>query len=178
MSNCIERFRPEITKGNDDLDNLYSVEKSEIDVLNSKIRVEIDNNYLESCNLDGMTRWENLYKQKHNYDYSLAQGKELLRNYIIFKPPFTKQRLQEIFETIWGVGNYTFVLYPETFELIVDIYTTDPIVYLKFKKDVRNVIPANIYLIFSIQYTYLYLNRNFTYNQLEELTYGDLSQYA
>lgn len=180
MSNYIERFRPEVTKGNDDMDSLYLVQKNEIENLHSNIRTEIDNAYIVSCNSDGITKWEKIYKRKHNYDYDLEQRKELLRNHIIFKPPFTKQRMQEILETIWGSGNYTFVLYPDRFELIIDIMTTDPIVYLNFKQDVRNVVPANIYLIFSIQYTYLYLNRNYTYNKLEtdKLTYGELSQYA
>lgn len=180
MSDYIERFRPKITKGNDDLDSLYSVEKNEVENLHSSIRTEINNCYLETCDSNGITRWENQYKRKHNYDYTLAQRKELLRNHIIFKPPFTRQKLNEILRTIWGEGNYTFELRPDEFELVIDIFTTDPIVYLKFKNDVRNVIPANIYLIFSIQYTYLYLYRNYSYNRIEteNLTYGDLSQYA
>ena len=43
MSNYIERFRPEVTKGNDDMDSLYLVQKNEIENLHSNIRTEIDN---------------------------------------------------------------------------------------------------------------------------------------
>jgi len=179
MSNCINRFIPEIMADNDDMKSLYAVEKSEIDNLHSSIRIEINNNFISSCNVSGITKQEKIYNIKNNSDYTLEERKELLMNKIYFKPPFTKQRFMEILKNVWGEENYTFILYPETYELIIDIFTTDPLIYLKFQKYVRDVVPANIYLIFSIQYTYLYLNRNYTYNRLEnEMTYGELSQYA
>ncbi len=180
MSNYINRFIPAIMKDNDDMNSLYEVQADEVENLNSGTKTEINNCFISTSNLDGISRWEKIYNLKNNTDYTLDERKNLLMNKIYFKPPFTRQRFMEILSNIWGEGNYTFILYPNQYELIIDIYTTDPVIYLKFKKYVRDVVPANIYLIFSIQYTYLYLNRNYTYNRIEteNLTYGDLSQYA
>ncbi len=177
MSNYINRFVPAIMKNNDEMNSLYEVQADEIENVNDDVKDVIDNCFIKSCNLNGISKWEKIYNLKSNSDYTLEQRKELLMNKLYFKPPFTRQRFMEILENVWGEGNYTFMLYPN-FELIIDIYTTDPLIYLKFQKYVRDVVPANIYLIFSVQYTYLYLNRNYTYNRLESLTYGDLSQYA
>lgn len=180
MSNYVKRFQPDVMSNNDDMKSLYQAQSDEIENLNSSIKTEINNNFISSSNSDGVTRWEKIYNLRNNSDYTLEERKELLMNKIYFKPPFTRQRFMQILENVWGDGNYTFVLYPDIYELIIDIYTSNPLVYLKFKKYVRDVVPANIYLIFSIQYTYLYLNRNYTYNRFESenLTYGDLSQYA
>lgn len=179
MSNYVKRFEPEVMSNNDEMNSLYQAQGSEIEDLNSDIKTEIDNNFISSSNSEGMSRWEKIYNLKNNSDYTLDERKELLMDRIYFKPPFTRQRFMEILQNVWGEGNYTFALYPDIYELIIDIYTTNPLIYLKFKGYVRDVVPANIYLIFSIQYTYLYLNRNYTYNRLEnEMTYGDMSQYA
>ena len=99
-------------------------------------------------------------------------------NTLLFKPPFTRQRLNDTLYNIWGRGNYQFEIYPDDFRVIIDIDTQDPVIYLQFTKLVRRIIPANIFLIFSIQYTYLFLQRNKTYNQMQELTYQELSQYS
>lgn len=176
--NFVERFAPKITQDNETMKALYGVQKDEIQSVNDEIQINIDNTFLQSLNLYGIQKWEKILKLESNADLDINTRKELLLTKRRFRPPFTRQNLQKILESVWGNGNYTFEIYPNEFQLIIDIHTNEPEVYLKFQKYIRSLIPANTYVIFSIQYTYLYLYRNYTYNKLSVFTYGELSKYS
>lgn len=176
--NFVERFAPEIMHDNETMKALYGVQKDEIQSVHDEIQINIDNTFLQSLNLYGIQKWEKILKLESNADLDLNTRKDLLLTKRRFRPPFTRQNLQRILESVWGKGNYTFEIFPNDFELTIDIHTNSPEVYLKFQKYIRSLIPANMYVIFSVQYTYLYLFRNCSYNNLERLTYGELSQYA
>ena len=179
-NNYVKRFTPEIYKENDELKALYNVQAGEIENIHLDKRKIFRNNFIKIADINGVEQYENIYNILPNVDYTTEERRENVKNKMLWKPPFTRQRLMEILQNIWGKGNYFFEIKYEDFEVIIDINTINPIVYLQFQINVRNVIPANMYIIFAIQYTYLYLNRNYTYNRLEteNLTYGDLSQYA
>ena len=176
--NFVERFAPEIMHDNETMKALYGVQRDEIQSVHDEIQINIDNTFLQSLNLYGIQKWEKILKLESNADLDINTRKELLLTKRRFRPPFTRQNLQRILESVWGEGNYTFEIFPNDFELTIDIHTNSPEVYLKFQKYIRSLIPANMYVIFSVQYTYLYLFRNCSYNNLERLTYGELSQYA
>lgn len=178
MTDYVKRFRPAVNEENDDFTALYSVHAGEIETLYGRVRKITDNLFISTCDVDGVKRWEKFYDIKQNKDYTLEERKAIVLNKVLYRPPFTRQRLLEILETIWGKGNYVYQLYPDDYTLIVDINTMNPIIYLQFSRQLRNVVPANIYLILSIQYTYLYLGRNYTYDSLSGLTYEELSRYS
>lgn len=178
MIDYVFRSVPEILKENDTMKNLYGVEKEEIKKLNDEIIRVINNSFISSADIDGVIKYEELRNIKPNVDYSLEIRKANVLNKMLFKPPFTRQRLDSILKSIYGEGNYYFEIIANEFRVIIDIDTSIPEIYLQFSKDIRNIVPANMYLIFSIQYAYFYLNRNFTYNKLSELTYSELSQYS
>ena len=174
----VERFAPEIMKNNETMKSLYSVEKETISQLHTDIDIVLNNTYLISLNYYGIQKWEKVLGLESNADLDLNIRRELLLTKRRFRPPFTRQNLQKILESVWGKGNYTFEIYPNDFQLIVDVHTNSPEVYLKFQQYVRGLIPANLYVIFSVQYTYLYLYRNYNYNNLSALTYAELSKYS
>ena len=176
--NFVERFAPKVMQDNETMKALYGVQKDEIQSVHDEIQINIDNTFMQSLNLYGIQKWEKILNLESNADLDINTRQELLLTKRRFRPPFTRQNLQKILESVWGEGNYTFEIYPNTYELTIDIHTNSPEVYLKFQKYIRSLIPANMYVIFSVQYTYLYLFRNLSYNNLERLTYGELSQYA
>ena len=178
MIDYVNRYRPELSKGNNDFDAIYSSQKNEILSLREESKKIANNLYVSTSDLDGVKRWEKFFNIKQNKDYTLEERRMIILNKILYRPPFTRQRLTEILETIWGKGNYIYELYPDDYRLLIDIDTNNPVIYLQFSRQLRNIIPANLYLILSIQYTYIYLKRNFTYNQLGSLTYEELSQYS
>lgn len=177
-ANYVVRYSPDVLKDNKTMKALYGTQKDEIETLHDEIQANIDNTFLESLNYNGIVKWEKVLNLESNADLDLNTRRDLLLTKRRFRPPFTRQNLQRILESVWGEGNYTFEIFPNTYELTIDIHTNSPEVYLKFQKYIRSLIPANMYVIFSVQYTYLYLFRNCSYNNLERLTYGELSQYA
>ena len=178
MSDWVKRYVPKIYNGNDTMDAIYSVQEKEIAKLRAAAKHIFDNLFIMTMDVEGVAKYEQFFNVKPNAFQTLEERKMILLNKILYRPPFTRQALQRILENIWGKGNFIWELDPDNYKLIVDIDTNNPTIYLQFSQQVREVVPANIYLILSIQYTYLYLSRNYTYEKMEELTYGDLSQYS
>lgn len=174
----VKRFSPELLKDNKTMDAIYSVQLEEIENLLYELFTVFDNNFVSSLNLKGIQLWEKLLGLESNSKLSVNLRHELILTKRRFRPPFTRQNLQVILESVWGKGNFIFEIFPEEYQLIIDIHTNEPEVYLKFQNYIRNLIPANMYVIFAIQYTYLYLNRNKTYSQLEDIDYKELSRYS
>lgn len=174
----VKRFSPELLKDNKTMNAIYSVQLEEIENLLYELFTVFDNNFVSSLNLKGIQLWEKLLGLESNSKLSVNLRHELILTKRRFRPPFTRQNLQVILESVWGKGNFVFEIFPDEYQLIIDIHTNEPEVYLKFQKYIRNLIPANMYVIFAIQYTYLYLNRNKTYSQLEDINYKELSRYS
>ena len=177
-ANYVVRYSPDVLKDNKTMKALYGTQKDEIETLLDEIQANIDNTFLESLNYNGIVKWEKVFNLESNADLDLNTRRDLLLTKRRFRPPFTRQNLQKILESVWGKGNYVFEIYPNEFQLIIDIHTNEPEVYLKFQKYIRSLIPANMYVIFSVQYTYLYLFRNLTYNNLSAISYAELSRYS
>ena len=177
MVNYVKRYEPKVVQNNDEMNNLYGVHKQEVERLHGSLNQMRLNAYIQTMDIKHIRLWEKILKIKVDDSYTLQQRRSNVLNTSLFKPPFTRQRLNDTLYNIWGEGNYQFEIFPDDFRVIIDIDTFDPVIYLQFTKLVRRIIPANMYLIFSIQYTYLFLQRNKTYNELQELTYQELSQY-
>lgn len=176
--NYVKRFEPDIMKENNTMNCLYDIQKQEISELNSAIDIVINNTFFESLNYYGIIKWEKVLQLESKSDIDLNIRRELLLTKRRFRPPFTRQNMMKTLVSIWGEGNFTFEIFPNIYEIIIDIHTNSPEVYLKFQTYVRNLIPANLYVIFSIQYTYLYLYRYYNYNNLSTFTYEELSKYS
>ena len=177
MVNYVKRYEPKVVQNNDEMNNLYGVHKQEVERLHGSLNQMRLNAYIQTMDIKHIQKKKKILKIKVDDSYTSQQRRSNVLNTLLFKPPFTRQRLNDILYNIWGEGNYQFEIFPDDFRVIIDIDTFDPVIYLQFTKLVRRIIPANMYLIFSIQYTYLFLQRNKTYNQLQELTYQELSQY-
>ena len=177
MINYVKRYEPKVVQNNDEMNNIYGVHKQEVERLHGSLGQIRLNAYIQSMDIKHIKLWEKILKIKADESYTLQQRRENVLNTLLFKPPFTRQRLGDTLYNIWGAGNYQFEIYPDDFRVVIDINTLDPVIYLQFTKLVRRIIPSNMFLIFSIQYTYLYLERHYTYNQLQDFTYADLGQF-
>ena len=99
-------------------------------------------------------------------------------NKILFRPPFTQQRIEAILDSYYGSGNYALIVYPTTYTILIDPDIEDWSVYYTVLNLLRQLIPSNMVLLYGMPYTYIYLRRNHTYESMQEFTYGDLSQYV
>ena len=174
----VNRYKPSVLKGNDTTDALFDVEKEEVEKLYGTRKKIFDNLFIETMDVEGIARQEEFFNIKPNAFQTLEERRMIVLNKLLYRPPFTRQNFQKILENIWGKGKYIFQIYPDDYRIVIDIDTNNPVVYLQFSQQIREVIPANLYLVLSIQWTHLYLGRNYTYQRMEEKTYGELSEYA
>lgn len=154
----VYRFRPKITEDNVTFDGLYGVEHDEMERINSSIKSVFGNNFIQTANLDGVRNFERIYEIRENTFNTLEERRAIVYNEMIYKPPFTRQRLKFLLDNVLGEGNYQYRIDPENFTVVVSIVQLDRAVYNEYIKKIRDIIPANMYLIPSTPYTYLYLS--------------------
>lgn len=179
MANKVLRLIPEFLKDNQISDDLYKVEKSEIDRFHTELKKVFNNNFISTLDAKGVAKYEEMLDIVPLYN-DIEVRRNDIQNRMIYRPPITRLKFLSILEKVWGEGNYTFEIQNNNYTVIIDIYTTSPEIYWAFQKQLRNLVPANMVLIFSLQYTHIYLHRNYTYGEIRSagLTYGELSRYA
>lgn len=175
----IKRYIPKILEENDTMNSIYSTQEDEINKLNQTSMDVFKNNFIQTANLNGIQKYENMLKIKSDNSFDLEYRRKKVWDKLIYRPPFTRQRFQSILERIWGKGNFVFDIHPNEFEVIIDVWTDNVEYYLLYSKMIRDVIPSNLYMILSIQYTYMFLSKHYNYNKMgQELTYQELSRYS
>ena len=108
----VKRFSPELLKGNKTMNAIYSVQLEEIENLLYELFTVFDNNFVSSLNLKGIQLWEKLLGLESNSKLSVNLRHELILTKRRFRPPFTRQNLQVILESVWGKGNFIFEIFP------------------------------------------------------------------
>ena len=178
MIDFVKRYMPKLYEGNNEMEGLYDAEKDLYGDADESRQKLYGNLYIATADLDAIRKYEKTYNILADSSLTLEQRREKIVNELIFRPPFTRQRLKEILDMYYGAGNYAYAIYPDIFTVIIDVKILDPTVYANFNKLMRKIIPANMTLIFAIPYMYLYLERVYTYQSLAQHTYGELSQFA
>ena len=154
----IYRFRPEPTKGIYTYDALYGVEYDEINRFNSTAMTLFENQFIQTANLDGVRNYEKLYLIAEDDTLSLEERRGVVYDKMTLKAPFTEARLNDLLTNIFGAGNYIFEVYPNSLEVMIGVPAKlGKEVYDKYLKLLRNIIPANMYILFQTPYTYVYL---------------------
>ena len=178
MKDYVIRYRPQLYEGNNEMNALYKAQQDLYVEADTDKRTLRSNMFVNSADLDAIKKYERTYELKEDSDLTLEQRRANVINKIIFRPPFTRQRFNEILSSYYDEGHYVYDIYPNIFTVVIDIDVDDPEVYMAFNDMVRRLIPSNMTLILAIQYTYLYLRRNYTYESLAQHTYVELSQYS
>ena len=178
MPDYVVRYAPELYEGNTEMMALYEAQKNLFLELIEARKQLFGNLYVSSANLDGVKKYEETYEIVPDNSLSVEQRRSVILNKLVFRPPFTRNRIKEILDTYYGEGNYAFVIYPDIFTVLIDPDILDKGVYDYLSNLFREIIPANMTLLFGFPYMYIYLRRNYTYGLLASLTYGELSQYS
>lgn len=185
----VHRFRPLVTKGNETFDTLYDIQSDESKKVNDDSKQVFDNTFIKTADLEGIKRFEKIYNISSDSSKSTEERRDIIYNWMIYKPPFTRQRLRSLLRNVIGDDNFQYVIDAENFMIIVSIPMVDRNVYNDYIKKIREIIPANLLLILSTPYTYLYLT-SMTYGDSESVedlndetklchyTYRELSKYS
>ena len=174
----VHRFKPKVLENNDTTNSIYDVQMNELNKVDSDIMRIFHNNFVESSDIVGVQKYEKILEIKSDVQFDLDYRKKKIYDRLNYKPPFTRQRLMSILKNIWGEGNFTFEIKPKEFEGIMEVDTDNAPYYIYYSNVIRGIIPANMYLIISLPYTYTYMGKQYTYEKMEKYDYEELSRYA
>lgn len=180
-SDKVLRYAPELYIDNIDMLAVYNAQKLELIMFGQKSNQAFLNNFVKTCDLEGIRRWEKIFNiLADEINDSLEYRKSRVMNKLVQQLPYTKIFLEQMLSSLFGENNYILQIINNTYIIYIDIETDIDGLYNDTIRNIRNIVPANMTIeaIQVIPYIHLYLNRYYTYEEMEQLTYGELSQYA
>ncbi len=180
-SNLVYRFAPDIYSENETMLEIYERQNQQLDNTSSLVYQVFLNNYVKTCDLEGIRNFEKIFDiqaDEKNDSMDLRKNRVLIK--LSQHLPFTHIFVERMLVNIFGEDKTEFRVLNNEYKTQVDIETTIHGLVDETLKDLRQIIPANmiIEIILSEPYMHRYLAKYYTYGQLEEFTYGQLSQYA
>ena len=175
------RYAPDIYVENEEMLAVYNSQNIEIEELGSNSLKNFLNNFLKSCDVEGVRRFEKILDILADEILETLEFRKLrVLNRLVQQPPYTKIFLENMLKGIFGEDNVSLKVTENDYIIEVVIHTSIDGLYDDTIQELRKIIPANI-VIKALQvepYMHMYLNKKFTYKQMEQLTQGELSQYA
>ena len=175
------RLAPDIYNENDTMLEVYKVQAEQMGDYEDKIYRIFLNNYVKYADLEGIRRFEAIF---HIIADEVNETIDFRRARIINKfatlPPFTKIFLEQMFANIFGEDMFIINIIYDDYRVEIDVQTEIEGLFNQTMQDVRQIIPANMELekFMIMPYTHRYIRDYYTYRQLEELDYRELSRYA
>lgn len=175
------RFANDIYTENREMLAIYNAENKEISVINNATSRAFLNNFVKSCDVEGIRDWERIYDiVADEIVETLEFRQERILNRLTTQPPYTKIYLKQMLERIFGAENIILKITNETYIIYIAIETENSELFNDTIQTIKRLVPANMIIeqIKIDKYMHMYLNKRFTHLQMEELTYGELSQYT
>ena len=171
------RFQPEPTVGNLTMETLYAIQSEEMSKDMDSVNSIFNENFIRTCDKRGIENFEKLYGIIPGNKATLEERRAIAYSKMIFKPPFTRQRMEMLLDNLLGKGNYAYKIYGTDYSVLISITAISVDVYNKTVSNLRQIVPANMALVLSTKYTHAYLTQ-YTYGELSDFTYGELSSYS
>lgn len=178
MSRLIENA-PVVSRENGELMSLYKIQNEELEKLEASARYIFKNLFLETADEEGVKEYEKILNIVGSGNLQTRKNFILLR--LGSRPPYSEAALRRLCNAIYGEDKYEFKVLGDVYALLFYVYVDNPEDFITFNRELRAIVPANILMIFIIQYMYLWLNENMTYEELtlnEKYTYEELSRYS
>ena len=153
----VHRFRPIATQDSETFTILYDIEHNESKAVNDCANEIHDNLFIGTANLEGIKKFEKIYDVKGKASDSLEVRRDIIHNIMAYRPPFTRLRLENLLTNIFGEGNFEYDLDIPNFSVTVSVPPTNVSMFQSYLTQVRNIVPANLNLVFSTPYTYIFL---------------------
>lgn len=177
-SDKVKRYAPVLYADNSEMQALYTVQAQLYNESEDSGGRLFRNRFIVTADISAIKEYEKLYGVLPDSSVTLQERRLRIIDKIIFRPPFTRHRLQEILDKYFGKGTATFSLNPDRYELTITLDTEHPMNYFKYQEHIRKLLPANIKIMYDMQFTYIYLEKNMTHALLRNHTYGGLSRFA
>lgn len=202
MINCdklVVRYAPAVYVNNKHMMALYRTMRDEMCRMLKSILQYFNNCFLMDCDGEAIREYEKLIGNMYIASNDLDIRKEVVRNTIMFHPPYTIRYVNKLLTGLYGEDatiDYAFGNDAgASFTIVSGLTGKNSAIEKKFNATVRVILPANITLNPYERYTYIYLeglgyndegemvsggyNPNKTYEKMEEMyNYEELSKYA
>lgn len=175
------RLAPDIYNENDTMLTVYDVLGEQLNDYEDKIYRIFLNCYVKYADLEGIRRFEAIFNIiADEINESIEYRRARLINKFATLPPFTKIFLKQMFANIFGEDMFIINIVYDKYRVEIDVQTEIDGLFNETMKDVRQIIPANMELekFMIMPYTHRYIRDYYTYRELEELDYRELSKYA
>lgn len=171
------RFQPEATKGNFTMETLYGIQSKEMSKGMDSVLSVFNENFIRNCDERGIENFEKIYGIRPSSQSTIEERRAIVYSKMIFKPPFTRQRIEMILDNLLGKNNYAYKIYPKDYSVLISITAISADVYHKVVNDLRQIVPANMTLVLSTKYTHIYLAQ-YTHGELSKFKHEKLSEYS
>ena len=172
-------FVPVANKSNNELMSLYKVHKEELEKIEISTRILFQNLFLFTSDLKGVEKYEKMLGISGVG--TLQSRKTNILQKLALRPPYTEPVLWRLCNSIYGENKFNFTVYVDICALVFEAFVDNPEDYISFNKELRYIIPANICLVYLLQYVYKWMENNLNYETLTnnlKYTYAELSRYS
>ena len=160
---------------------MYEAQANELGDYEALIYRAFLNSFVMLCDEEGIERFEAIFNIQADPS---TESLDFRKNRIILKfttlPPYTKIFAKQMLDNIFGAENVDFEIIYNNYKVMIGIESNLQNVIDATFEDLRQLIPANMTLEQFIyeEYMHRYLRRHYTYEEMKQFTYGELSQYA
>lgn len=123
---------------------IMATEDIEIEKIKEEINKSVNESSIENATEMGVTRYEKILGIRTNSSLSLEDRKFLIKNKFLNRAPFTVMWLKNKLENLCGKDNYIIDINYDELYLDIQIGYMFAEATEELRKDLRNIIPANI----------------------------------
>lgn len=171
---CLVDLLPQIYTPIYDFRALSNASGTELSKLYQRVRSLLDDQFITTCSLDTLIKWEKYLKLTPNPTDTVTERRfRVLANFKDI-PPYTRRYLKKRLDELCGEGNWRWHERYNEYCLVIEVSVDSPTNKRTIERFVRNIVPANIEVIvrdYSSEYGELSI---FTHGKLSEYTHGDI----
>ena len=178
MDRQLIEYYPEWLQNYKEIKVLAGIEQDQAEKLWTAVDSVWGNNFIESLDGYGCTRWEKMLGLKNSDTYTLDDRRNNIAVRIAEQRPFTWKAFQNMLTAICGEDGYTVTRDVSNHVITVKVMMTSRNMLNDAKDLVERIIPANMLHDVDLLYNVYGLLRNYTHSQLSAYTHQQLREEA
>lgn len=145
-------YLPEFFQEIKEYKEIMSTEDIEIDSLKEQVNNSKEETSIQNATEYGIKRYEKILGIKENANLNLDERRLIIKNLFLNRAPFTIKWLCNKLEAICGKENYDIIIDYHNFSINIQIGYLFEEATEELRKDLINVIPANLDLLVNFWY--------------------------
>jgi hypothetical protein len=176
MDRQLIEYYPEWLQNYKEIKVLVGIEQDQAEKLWQAVDSIWGNNFIESLDEYGCTRWETMLGIKNRDTYTLDDRRNNIAVRIAEQRPFTWKAFQNMLTAICGEGGYTVTRNVSNHVVTIKVMLTSKNMLNDVKDLAERIIPANMSYDVDLMYNVYGFLRNYTHAQLSAYTHQQLRE--